>query len=661
MCAEPMNWLEAIHPDDRDRVRQAAHRQQLDGEFNEEYRIVRPDKSIRWIHDRAFPIRDGTGKVYRVAGLAEDITQRRHAEETLQLQAEITQNMEEGVLLVRDSDGTILYANPKLEQMFGYEPGELNGKPVSVLSGCDLNRSEEIASDIVKSLNKSGRWSGEFLNRRKDNTEIWTSATISRFEHPDHGCVRISVEADITERKRAEEAVRQSEKHLKEIMDNSPAVIYLKNAQGRYILINRRYEELFHVTNEQIAGMTDFEIFPKDKAAGFWQHDLQVLRAAQPMEFEEVAPHDDGVHTYISIKFPLFDAAGQPYAVCSISTDITERKRAEQALQTQARILENMAEGVLVYDDQDRIVFTNHAFDAMFGYGSGELVGQSTSVLSPLPPETYAETLANIRKHLQTHRSLFREFVNRCKDGSEFISESRISRLQIARQWCHVAILQDITQRKQLERSVIEISEREQSRIGQDLHDGLCQHLISTAFLANLLEQKLTEKTIAEAADAQRIAKLLDDAITQGRTIARGLHPVTVDEEGLTFALRELAINVSRLHGVSCQFECRSAVSVADNTVATHLFRIAQEAVNNAIRHARATEIGIELIRSANGLVTLKIADNGSGYVEPRDKPRGMGMAIMHYRARAIGGMLEIHPRADHGTIVVCSFRQKSV
>ncbi|MBI3910058.1 MAG: PAS domain S-box protein [Armatimonadetes bacterium] len=132
------------------------------------------------------------------------------------------------------------------------------------------------------------------------------------------------------ERKRAGEALRESEKRLQAILDNSTAVIYLKDTQGRYIFINRWFETVFNTSREQVAGQTDYDLFPKEMADAFRANDQNVLEAGAPLEIEEAAPHQDGIHTYISIKFPLYDSTGVPYAVCGISTDITERKRAEE-------------------------------------------------------------------------------------------------------------------------------------------------------------------------------------------------------------------------------------------------------------------------------------------------------------------------------------------
>jgi anti-anti-sigma factor len=155
-----------------------------------------------------------------------------------------------------------------------------------------------------------------------------------------------SLKEEIAERQRAEAALRENRDLLRAIIDNSTTVVYVKDAEGRYLLINHRYEELFHVTKEWVVGRTDNDVFPSSHASAFRAADRRVLEAGTPVELEEVVPQDDGLHTYISIKCPLYDAAGQPYAVCSISTDITERKAAERTLHEKLLIIERQREEI---------------------------------------------------------------------------------------------------------------------------------------------------------------------------------------------------------------------------------------------------------------------------------------------------------------------------
>ena len=184
----------------------------------------------------------------------------------------------------------------------------------------------------------------------------------------------------------------------------------------------------------------------------------------------------------------------------------------------------------------------------------------------------------------------------------------------------------DITEREQLERALLDISAREQRRIGQDLHDGLGQHLTGIAFMAKVHEAKLAEKQIADAADAAKIVKLVNEAIHKTRELARGLLPVVSDAQGLMSALQLWAGEVEDLFGISCRFECETAVLIHDDAMATHLYHIAQEAVNNAIKHGHARNIVIRLA-AENGWGTLLISDDGTGIPENRGNHSGNGTA----------------------------------
>jgi signal transduction histidine kinase len=205
-----------------------------------------------------------------------------------------------------------------------------------------------------------------------------------------------------------------------------------------------------------------------------------------------------------------------------------------------------------------------------------------------------------------------------------------------------------MSRRVRLEREVLEISEREQRRIGQDLHDGLCQQLTGISLLSRSLHQKLTGHP---AGEVDQITRLINESIEQTRQVTRGLLPVPDEVMGLMLALRELADGVNRSGGPVCNFHCPAPVPVPDRVAATNLYRIAQEATQNALRHASAALIEISLTRSGEEIV-LKVTDDGIGLT--RDPTSGgLGLEIMAYRARAIGGSLEAR-RGDVGGTVVC-------
>ncbi|MEO7101640.1 MAG: histidine kinase, partial [Luteolibacter sp.] len=194
---------------------------------------------------------------------------------------------------------------------------------------------------------------------------------------------------------------------------------------------------------------------------------------------------------------------------------------------------------------------------------------------------------------------------------------------------------------------------REQVRIGQDLHDGLCQQLVSAEFSANLLQENLAKENPVRSMDAHRIADMIDDAITQARNLARGLYPVRLETEGLEMVLRELASTMSRRFDVVCTVECPVPIPPCESAAGIHLYRIAQEAVVNATKHANAHNILLSLA-SEDSHVKLTIEDDGLGMTRTPINPDGMGQRIMEYRARMIGADFKIENRHQGGTSVTC-------
>jgi len=214
----------------------------------------------------------------------------------------------------------------------------------------------------------------------------------------------------------------------------------------------------------------------------------------------------------------------------------------------------------------------------------------------------------------------------------------------------------ELAERKRLEKEILVISEREQRRIGLDIHDSLCQHLTGTALAEQFLSEKLSARGAAEVEDADRVTGLIEEAIFMARGLATGLSPIDTEGDGLPDALADLAANFTTQFKVACVFSLDDPVRVNDSAVATHLYRIAQEAVHNAIRHGKARNITISLGR-AGDFVTLTIQDDGSGLGGNTPPSQGMGLRNMGYRASMIGGTLTLEPGAK-GVIVTCSFRE---
>lgn len=215
------------------------------------------------------------------------------------------------------------------------------------------------------------------------------------------------------------------------------------------------------------------------------------------------------------------------------------------------------------------------------------------------------------------------------------------------------ALTAEIAERQRLEHQMMEIGERERRRIGQELHDSLCQHLTGTALVGQVLAERLSESDPAKAGDALKLVGLVEEAITLARGISKGLQPVEIRPAGLMQALEEFAATTAQMNKISCVFECETPVLVGSPMTATHLYRIAQEAVGNALRHGRASEIAIVLGISDQG-VCLSVCDNGLGLPSAPNPHSGVGIRIMTDRAKVLGGTLEVRSRREGGTEVLC-------
>ncbi len=220
-------------------------------------------------------------------------------------------------------------------------------------------------------------------------------------------------------------------------------------------------------------------------------------------------------------------------------------------------------------------------------------------------------------------------------------------------------IIRDLSERKHLEREIISATEREQQRIGQDLHDDLCQFLTGVAFRAKTLENRLADERPREAIVAMEIQEMLEQAIARARDLAHGLQPVIMEVGGLASALDELAINTGRVFDVSCILESHVFTTIKDKVVATHLYRIAQEATRNAIVHGKAKNIILRL-ESDNDRVSLTVEDDGVGMRPGAFAGKGLGLQIMNHRARIVGGTLTIQRREENGTRIICSVRNST-
>jgi PAS domain S-box-containing protein len=349
------------------------------------------------------------------------------------------------------------------------------------------------------------------------------------------------------------------------------------------------------------------------------------------------------------------------FALTAIS-DFAARKQAEEAMRRSEHNLTrffNQAPVGLVWLSADGVILrANQAHLNLLGCPAQDCLDHSFAefCVEPAQGRELLERLA-AKKTVINH-----PLALRCKDGTirhtlldavSFLADAVSFWKGNQFRYCAV-FLRDITDRVKLEREILQASERESRRIAQDLHDGLGQLLAGTAHMANALQKDIAAKSRPQARQLDRVSKLIFEAIAQVRSLSRGLHPVEPESNGLMAALDSLAKRTETLFQTACRFTCRRPVLIQDNLVATHLFRIAQEAVSNAIHHGKAGRIEIRLAATPDNL-QLAIQDNGAGMPARRRKSAGMGLRIMGYRAGMINGSLAIQSEPGGGTVIVCA------
>jgi PAS domain S-box-containing protein len=423
-------------------------------------------------------------------------------------------------------------------------------------------RSEGIRAVAFIPLISSGRLIGKFMtyyntpNQFTDN-ELKLATTIARQL------------AQAIQRKRDEEARRESEERLRAIVQEANAGMARYDLKGRIEFVNSRFCKMLGYNESELIGKTVRQItYPDDLEKTIYAL-KRVLRRGEPTEIEKRYICKDGSSVWVNVcDAPERDAAGRPKSVVAVVVNITARKKAEAALQEAKETLE-------------------------------QLVEQRTKALRIANAELKAE----------------------------------------------------IEHRKGLEGEILSVSDREQQRLGQELHDGLCQHLTAVAFMARSVALRLKNHRVIEVSDIEKIAQLVNDAATDTRNLSRALHRADVDATGLIDALRDLVDR--EIWRTPCRLEVTPSFHIEDDVAAAQIYRIAREAVINANKHAEAREIVVKLERSRPGLI-LRIVDDGVGIpAEPKLK-HGLGCHIMRYRAQLIGGRLEIDSSEQGGTCVSC-------
>ena len=495
-------FLNCVHPDDRELVKKSVHDALYEKKpYEIDHRILLRDGSLRFVHEKAEVAFDAHGKAIRMTGTVQDITERRRSEKEINL----LQTMTIAIAEAPDFHSALRVALQKVCESTGWVYGEAwlpssDGKYLKhVVSWYNprecLEEFEKKSKEFVFSpglglpgrvlLSKKPEWKRDATSdgcfprasiARKYGLKAALGIPVILNEEviailnffvreqrdEDERLVKItsSVAAQlgaVIRRKQAEDALQDSEEKLRAIIDNTTAVVFVKDLQGRYLLINKQYEKIFHITRSEIINKTDYNLFPKELADKVTANDQKIVEVKAPLEFEEIITQDDGLHSYIAIKFPLLDSHGIMYAVCGIATDITERKQMEESLRESEErfrlIAETVAEVFWMADvNIEGILYVNPSYERVWGRTRKSLYENPRSFLDAIHLEDRKRVLANLELE---------------KIGQPFDHEYRIIRPDGSIRWIwdrgfpvyektgqitrYVGVAQDITERKKIE------------------------------------------------------------------------------------------------------------------------------------------------------------------------------------------------------------------
>lgn len=483
---------------------------------------------------------------------------------------------------------------------------------------------------------------------------------------------------DITEREAAEAA----RKRLAAVVESSDDAIITLDLNGVIQTWNAGAERIFQYSAAEAVGKPVSILRPPEAADDEAVFRRYIRRGKRIDHYETRRIRKDGRIIDISLSIsPLMDAAGHLTGFSKISRDITQQNVGRRMFD---RLLEAAPDGFVILDAPGRMWLANARAERLFGIPRKAMIGTAFEMMLALGERDRFGTLRKDFLAQPEHAERFRgmELAGLRKDGSEFPMEISLSQVETPEGALIIIDITDITERKnaeltirllnteleqrvqqrtaelmhqiaarrQLEDEILQISEREQRRIGQDLHDDLGQQLAGAWMMADVLQRTLMAEKSPQSAAAKKINELLQKALSHTRGLARGLHPVSPEQGGFARALQNLAEQSIELFGVKCRFECCETAPIQTETAMMHLYRITQEAVSNAVKHGKAKNIRIRLTAA-----DLTITDDGSG-LKAKLPGDGMGLRIMRYRAEMCGGTLSVRNGRSKGVVVSCEF-----
>src|SRR6266850_1764044 len=587
----------------------------------------------------------------------------------------LVETVSDYAIYLLDTTGRVMSWNAGAERIKGYVAGEILGRHFSVFytpEDCEAGRPEQMLEHAAR----DGRTGTQGWRLRQDGSRFWADVVITAL-HSRAGALTgyAKVTRDLTSWRQAQERMRESEERLQAFTDHSPAMMFLKDVDGRYRFVNRQLLARFGLRREQILGRRDEEVFPGQQAAHFATSDAEVLAKRSAIELEQPIVSGEGERVLMVVKFPVFDAAGAVAGIGGVATDITERKRAEQEVREQRTLLTEAQKlaglGSWEWEPGNGRMSWSEELYGIYGVHPGAVQPSFEAFLERVHPADRVLTATVIARALAEGRGFTYEDRVPRPDGGERIvrTQGDIVRDEKGRVVKLVGACLDVTEGRNSEialraaaaslqsltRRLVQVEEAERRRIAGELHDRVGQNLSALNINLDIVLGALGESAPQDLRLRLRDSLgLVDGTLQTIEDVMAELRPPLLEEYGLGAALGWYAEEFAKRTNIAVEVQdlARERARQLRREAAVALFRIAQEALTNVAKHAQARRVWVRL--EANpGELRLGIRDDGSGFdAEAAAQARAtrLGMTTMHERVIAAGGSLRVESAPGKGT-----------
>jgi len=635
----------------------------------------RKDGALYWESAKIAPLCDGAGKILHYIAVKENVTAEEEMQQANERRYAMTlEAVDDAVWDWNLVTGTAFFS-PKYYSMLGYDVGEF---PATYESWRSLVHPEDLArteGELLRNIESGKGYGADIRMKSKSREWVWISARGNIVEHDAQGKAlrMMGTHTDISGRKRAEEALLKSSEEFRAMFEMASIGMAQCDPQtGQWLRVNQKICRITGYTAAEMLGMKVADItHPADREKDSGEFRRVVGGEVPDYRLEKRYVRKDGSVVWVNVNMTVIrDAGGKPVRTMAAIEDITERKKIEDALRENERALNEAQRigqiGSYVTDIASGIWVASPTLYDIFGMDSSYVTNiENWGRL--MAPGFEQEMVDYYYQVIQERGKFNKEYqVLRPRDGrtiwvsahGEFTFDADGTPLFLKgtiqditeRRRAEEALQREVSRRQELEQEVLDIAEGEQRRIGHDLHDGICQELSGIQFVTELIAKRLPE----DLPEKDLLAKTSDDirkVILHTRHLSHSLAPVVLEKGDISTALAEVAASTESTFGIACSFSCPEPPRIPSSTTATHLYRIAQESIQNAIRHGKSTSIKITLQPSGANWM-LQVADNGTP--SGQEKMSGRGLHIMDYRASMFGGSLQFHQNA--GTTMTCTF-----